>query len=513
MTSHRRSVSLAQCLRSLVRCRHGGFAMIYTLAAIPVFLAVGVSVDAARGYLMQTRLSNAIDAAALAAGSYTGTSNSELSELAWEFFRSNYGIDTVFADATVTSSGADDAASYQTEISAPDGSVSFNLRLQDIPNLPNVIISARTDLPTTFMRLASINEMEVAAGVEVMRGQQGMELVLVMDNTGSMNGARMTEMRLAAQGLINALYTDTFDTDNRYDDVLRADGSDTIATLRVGLVPYTATVNIGRGRGNRTWDESDGRWETRIFNDTSATYGEDNATSATDTGSHVHWLRGVPALTLDPDDSGSAPADSPEVQLVLGDDTMPFEPDGYFTRAPRSIRDRQGSNTGYYELECLHNDTLDRFVDEALGGEDPYDLSDSELRDVREAIIDNINANDLNQNVNDARTLTDSGNVDLDDCALYSDTTYTRIGQDPITLLPPPGALISDDEPIYLPYDPQPYVEGSGGLQLADMPTTPANGDPRGWLGCVMARRSGLDVTDIPPVLDYDGDGHVPSRR
>ena len=509
MISQRRITSLTRGLRSLARCRRGGFAMIYTLAAIPVFLAVGVSVDAARGYLMQTRLSNAIDAAALAAGSYTGTSNSELSELAWEYFRSNYGIDTDWASATVTTTGADDAMPFQAEITTPGGDVTFDLRLQNIPDQPNVIISARTDLPTTFMRLASINEMEVAAGVEVMRGQQGMELVLVMDNTGSMNGARMTEMRLAARGLINALYTDSFDTANRYDNVLRADGSDTISTLRVGLVPYTATVNIGRGRGNRTWDESDGRWETRIFNDTSATYGDDDVTSATDAGSHVHWLRGVPALTLDPDGSGSAPADSPEVQRELGDDTMPFEPDGYFTRAPRSIRDRDGTNTGYYELECLHNDTLAGFVGDALGGDDPHDLSDSELRNVREAIIDDINANNLDQNLNDARTLTDSGDVDLADCARYSDTTYTRTGQDPITLLPPPGALFSDDEPIYLPYDPQPYDDGTSGLQLTDMPTTPANGDPRGWLGCVMARRNGLDVTDIPPILDYDGDGHV----
>ena len=509
MISPRRTISLVHGLRSLVRCRRGGFAMIYTLAAIPVFLAVGVSVDAARGYLMQTRLANAIDAAALAAGSYTGSSNSEMSELAWEFFRSNYGIDADFASATVSATGTDTAQTYRTEISAPDGSVTLNLRFESTPTDSNVFISAQTNLPTTFMRLASINDMAVAASTSVTLGQQGMELVLVMDNTGSMQGTSMTQMRLAARGLINALYRDTFDTANRYDSELRASGGDTIATLRVGLVPYVASVNIGRGQGNRTWDETDERWETRVFDDSSYSYIDDNVATATDAGSYVHWLRGVPALTLDPDGSGPEPADSPEIQQTLGEDTMPFDPDGYFTEAPRSIRDRDGDNTGYYELECLHDDELDGFLDDVLDGDEPHDLSASELFDVREELMDKINSNSLNQDLGDGRTLTDSRTVDLSDCALYSDTTYTRSGEDPITLLPPPGRLFSEDEPIYLPYDPESYVDGSSVTQLADMPTEPENGDPRGWYGCVTARRSGLDITDIPPVIDFDGDGHV----
>ena len=515
MISHRWIVSLIGSFRSLARCRRGGFAMIYTLAAIPVFLAVGVSVDAARGYLMQTRLSNAIDAAALAAGSFTGTNNRDLSELAWEYFRSNYGINATFDESSYSYTGASESAlPYASEITSPDGSVTLNISLQDLPDQANVIISARTDLPTTFMRLASINEMEVAAGVEVMRGQQGMELVLVMDNTGSMYGNSMTQMRRAARGLVNAIYTGNFDAAARHDSSLHSAGDDNIDTLRIGLVPYTATVNIGRGRGNQTWDDIDDQWETWIFDDSSATYTKTAVATdpTTDPDSYVHWLRGVPALALDPDSTGPQAADSPELQRVLGTDLLPFDPDSYFTAAPRSIRDRGGSNTGYYELECLHDDTLNSIVSAALDGDNPHDLSASQLLNVREEIMDQINRNTLDQSLNDARTLTDARVVDISNCALYSDTTYnhpTDPDADPITLLPPPGPQFWEDEPIYLPYDPEPYIDGLGVLQLDDMPSTSDNGDPRGWLGCVMARRNGLDVSELPPVLDYDGDGYV----
>ena len=59
-----------------------------------------------------------------------------------------------------------------------------------------------------------------------------MEIALVLDVTGSMAGAPMTALRNAATDLVNIIYGP----------------NDTLPNLWVSVVPYTSTVNIGRGR-------------------------------------------------------------------------------------------------------------------------------------------------------------------------------------------------------------------------------------------------------------------------
>ena len=55
-------------LQTLARDQRGTVMAIVGLAIIPLFAAIGLAIDGSRGYLAQSRLWSAVDAAALAGG-------------------------------------------------------------------------------------------------------------------------------------------------------------------------------------------------------------------------------------------------------------------------------------------------------------------------------------------------------------------------------------------------------------------------------------------------------------
>ena len=93
-----------------------------------------------------------------------------------------------------------------------------------------ITIEASATLPTAFMGVVGVQEITVSARTVIQRELRGMELVLVMDNTGSMRGnGGMAAMKPAATDLIDILYGDR----------------ETVPQFWVGVVPYAASVNIG----------------------------------------------------------------------------------------------------------------------------------------------------------------------------------------------------------------------------------------------------------------------------
>src|SRR3546814_4405542 len=64
---------IANAARSLRSDRRGNVAIYWTVAAVPVILAVGVAIDVSRAYFVRERLYFALDAAGLAVGSSEGT--------------------------------------------------------------------------------------------------------------------------------------------------------------------------------------------------------------------------------------------------------------------------------------------------------------------------------------------------------------------------------------------------------------------------------------------------------
>jgi hypothetical protein len=201
----RRLLFQGTALRCLLVEQRGAVAAILGLAIIPLVAVLGLAIDTGRGYMLKSKLSYAIDAAGLAGGRAFETDLRE-QDIAM-FFEANF------------------PTGYMGSELLPDNPI---VTFDDANN--RIIIEATATVPTAFMGVVGVHEMRVSARTVIQRELRGMELVLVMDNTGSMRGnGGMDAMKPAATELINILYGDR----------------ETVPQFWVGLVPYVASVNIG----------------------------------------------------------------------------------------------------------------------------------------------------------------------------------------------------------------------------------------------------------------------------
>jgi len=185
-----------------------GVSLIYFGAVfLPLIAAVGLAIDASRAYIVRAQLQKSIDAAGLAAGRVAYTDHAL--DDARAYFDANFP--NAFMSATITS---------------------FDINFDD--SKENVVVSVSAEMPTTFMQVFGQDSMDVRSSTTIHRDNQGMELALVLDITGSMAGSKIDGLRDAALDLVEILFGN--DTENDY--------------LWVSLVPYSATVNIGSGRTN-----------------------------------------------------------------------------------------------------------------------------------------------------------------------------------------------------------------------------------------------------------------------
>ena len=195
-------------LRTLAKDQRGTLLAIVGLAIIPLFAVVGLAIDGGRGYMLKSKLSYAIDAAGLAGGRAFDTDLRD-ADIAM-FFEANF------------------PPGYMGSELAPGHPL---VTFDDEEN--TITIEATATIPTRFMSVAGVHEMSVSSRTVIRRELQGMELVLVMDNTGSMrSGGKIDAMKDAATDLIEILYGSRDEVEDFY----------------VGLVPYAATVNIGAHR-------------------------------------------------------------------------------------------------------------------------------------------------------------------------------------------------------------------------------------------------------------------------
>ncbi len=184
------------------RNRQGNVAIIFALALMPIMAAAGVGVDLSRAYLVRAHLTQALDAAGLAVAGSPGVSEEQLKTLAQDFFNANYP---------------------NTEIGVPG-----ELQLTLGNNV--VTLSATATLPTALLGVFGIDELDVGSEVEVTRENKALEIVMVLDNTGSMGSSgKLDAMKDAATSLVNILFGDNPDLEK----------------LHIGLVPFAAGVNVG----------------------------------------------------------------------------------------------------------------------------------------------------------------------------------------------------------------------------------------------------------------------------
>lgn len=197
--------SLRRLLGALLRDRRGATAVFFAVALVPVVGSVGLAVDSSIGYLLRTRLGKSLDAAGLAAGRIALEDDAEA--VALQYFEANFGKSN--GRVTITD---------------------FDFAYDEDAN--TVTLSAHATTPTVFMRIFGHDAMTVSARTVIQRRTTGMELALVLDNTGSMYGTNFNNMKAGADELIRIVFGTGMSVENVW----------------VSVVPYVATVNIGPTR-------------------------------------------------------------------------------------------------------------------------------------------------------------------------------------------------------------------------------------------------------------------------
>lgn len=197
-----RALKFIAALGEFQKNRQGNVAVIFALALMPIIAAAGVSVDLSRAYLVKAHLTQALDAAGLAVAGTPGATNEALAAIAQDYFDANYP---------------------ETDLGVPG-----ELQLDMGDNV--VTLAATATLPTALLGVFGIHDMAVNSSIEVTRETKGLEVVLVLDNTGSMgSNGKINALKDASESLIGILFGDDPNPEK----------------LRVGLVPFAAGVNVG----------------------------------------------------------------------------------------------------------------------------------------------------------------------------------------------------------------------------------------------------------------------------
>ena len=202
-------------MNRFLRAREGSVMLIFALSAMAVVGAVGLAVDIGRGQMVQAKLQNAVDAAGLAAGATLNSS--DLNAVATKYVNLNF---------------------IQNNLGATLGAVNTTLNADSTV----LTVTASATLPTSMMGIFGQNTVTLDATTEVTRANKGMELVLVLDNTGSMNSP--VNSGNSSVSKISALKSAVAGTGGLL-DILYGTGNNTVDNLWVGVVPFSQAVNIG----------------------------------------------------------------------------------------------------------------------------------------------------------------------------------------------------------------------------------------------------------------------------
>lgn len=187
--------------RSFARDVRGGIALIFAIALVPIAIAAGSAVDMGRAYVVRSRLSYALDAAGLAVGSAATTDPDELEVILQDYFDANYPDERMGIPA------------------APTMTIDGN----------EIHLSVTAELPTTLMNVIGIHELTVGTSAVIIKETKGLEVVLVLDITGSMIGSKLESLIEASHTFIDILFGDEETNDK----------------LKIGIVPFNMTVNVG----------------------------------------------------------------------------------------------------------------------------------------------------------------------------------------------------------------------------------------------------------------------------
>lgn len=198
-------------LRTGARDESGAAAIIFAVALVLLApLTLGVF-DLYIGANQKQKLQDALDAAALFAARSSAQTQKEINEVGQRALMAN--LSAFPGSALVTSSFVLDG--------------------------PKVVASA--EMTPMAVATGFFQHGNVKAGAEVLRAMDRLEVALVLDNTGSMSGTKLSTLKTAAKDLV---------------DKLDAAGKRSTAKdpIQISLVPFSSTVRVAENVSVKTYN-------------------------------------------------------------------------------------------------------------------------------------------------------------------------------------------------------------------------------------------------------------------
>lgn len=203
-------------LRRFLKSKRANVASIFALSAIPLVAGMGAAVDFSRAFQYRSMTQDALDAAALSANRLIGIKSEAEIRLEADRF-------------------------YQTNMEKVPNKPPYSMQIQG----GEVTLTTTLHVNTYFLGLVGLDEIEFDLLARTIAGNATYEVVMALDNTGSMAGSKITTLRTAARDLVNTLFeVNELNTQPN--------------PIRIGLVPFASAVNVGTGNANATWMDTTG---------------------------------------------------------------------------------------------------------------------------------------------------------------------------------------------------------------------------------------------------------------
>ncbi len=185
----------------------GAVAPLFGVALLVMIFVVGVSIDGARGNRISTFASNALDAAALAAAKslrLTNPTDAELNLLVQQYFDLNFP--DMYKDASLEN---------------------FSVVVDRTINSVKIVADLR--VPTTVSAVMGKDHMDVRVTSTAVFDVKDVEVSMMLDVSGSMDGTKLADLKSAAKDLV---------------DILLPAGEENSGN-RIAVSPFSTSVNAG----------------------------------------------------------------------------------------------------------------------------------------------------------------------------------------------------------------------------------------------------------------------------
>lgn len=192
----------AKIVGSFLDRKEGSVATIFAVSLVPVVIAAGIGIDVSRALSSRGNLQDALDVTALALAHMPSNSTQEQLDAK--------------ANAWMT------ANLHDGNMAAPTVTVTMTKG--------QLALDATSKVTTTLTAIAGYKEMPIAAHSTVKWGLGHVEVALVLDNTGSMSGTKLSRLKTAALDLVTTLEESVSGADD--------------TALKISVVPFSTTVRL-----------------------------------------------------------------------------------------------------------------------------------------------------------------------------------------------------------------------------------------------------------------------------